>query len=1169
MEQNKDFSGSQEEQKEGNSEQTKGKFSNQSSEERVKESSTAKINQEHDQREKKESYSHLNDDKNKLNNHANGSNGYGGNDDDNLAIDFSGLTNKAKNFFKSLKPKEGQKKSSPEYDGDIKKLIVKEPEQKERVQEKEKSEYKSHHHKNEEVNEDVALNFSEIKEKTVKFFKSFKAKDKTNSNDEDDLSFDPRKIITFTKKNSQWLIPLLLILIAISFSTYFRVMPAYLPITDQWAENSYQNFYKSQIGNQINQQYPNLPQQNKDVLIEKEYQKFLQENRDKVNAEIKQMSQQYKSQFQDNQGQTYLLAIDPYYWYSETKNYLEHGQFGNAYNEEGERIFDLRNGREGKKITRFKFNPLVGVWLYKIMHFFNKDVSVMTAVFFIPVVIIGLALIPIFFIARRIGGNLGGFFAAMIVALNGALLNRTPAGFSDTDAYSILFPPLIVWLFLEAFEIKTTWKRVSALVAAGLFTGLFSISWGGWTYIVNIILYSTIAYIFYVVIANKSKLKEGVRKLIFNPQIKNAFFILITYFISFGIFVAFLRGFRELSRVFLRPFQFIFLKEVATKSVWPNVLTTVAEFNEIAFKNIISQLGGKLLFWIAVAGIFLALLRKNKEGKREIKYVIFSALWFVGTIYSFTKGVRFAILAVPAFAIAFGAATGTAYHFISKWLSKETYITQSISKTVVIVLLCLLLISPLNSAGNTGRNEIPSMSDAWYNTLTKIKDNTNDAIITSWWDFGHWFYSVSERRVTFDGGDQGGKIYWVGKSLLTSDEKMSVGILRMLNCGQQKPVYVMEKFFPKDTIKAVDILNRMMVLNDKEAAIKLLIKEGLNNEQISEIIKITYCDDLIEQFYITSEDMVGKSGVWGHFGSWDFNRATMYLNAKKMSPSAGIKYLMENFNMSEEEADKTYYEIQNTAADRWVSPWPGYSSGQSRCETVAKNKLMCSNSVQGRSVAFEIDLNDPANLTVKNNPDLKPNSLVYPTKEGIKEEKFSGKTLGVSLVLIPDGENYRSMLTDPLQANSMFTKLFFLEGHGLECFHKFDDVRQINNGRVITWKVDWDCQQENNVYFLPKEEVKAAHILILSRDRSEEEALKAITEIKTNLTVDNFADYAQKYSEDPGSKDNGGDLGWFGKGQMVPEFEQAAFSLEEGKISEIVKTPFGYHLILVKEKRET
>lgn len=105
--------------------------------------------------------------------------------------------------------------------------------------------------------------------------------------------------------------------------------------------------------------------------------------------------------------------------------------------------------------------------------------------------------------------------------------------------------------------------------------------------------------------------------------------------------------------------------------------------------------------------------------------------------------------------------------------------------------------------------------------------------------------------------------------------------------------------------------------------------------------------------------------------------------------------------------------------------------------------------------------------------------------------------------------------------------------------------------------------------FSTPEEVHATHILVNAKkgNPAEESAAKAkIEKIKQEVTPENFAELAKKYSDDPGSKAKGGDLGWFGRGRMVPEFEKVAFSQEVGKISEPVQTNFGYHIILVKEK---
>jgi peptidyl-prolyl cis-trans isomerase SurA len=98
--------------------------------------------------------------------------------------------------------------------------------------------------------------------------------------------------------------------------------------------------------------------------------------------------------------------------------------------------------------------------------------------------------------------------------------------------------------------------------------------------------------------------------------------------------------------------------------------------------------------------------------------------------------------------------------------------------------------------------------------------------------------------------------------------------------------------------------------------------------------------------------------------------------------------------------------------------------------------------------------------------------------------------------------------------------------------------------------------------------VKARHILFLVPPGTEgtEQEAKARAALARLQKGDKFADLAKELSEDPGSKDRGGDLGEFGRGEMVPEFERAAFAAEPGKIVGPVKTAFGWHLILVDER---
>lgn len=104
-------------------------------------------------------------------------------------------------------------------------------------------------------------------------------------------------------------------------------------------------------------------------------------------------------------------------------------------------------------------------------------------------------------------------------------------------------------------------------------------------------------------------------------------------------------------------------------------------------------------------------------------------------------------------------------------------------------------------------------------------------------------------------------------------------------------------------------------------------------------------------------------------------------------------------------------------------------------------------------------------------------------------------------------------------------------------------------------------EQNKNLYSTTQ--VRASHILV----STEAKAREILEEAKKD--PERFAELAKQYSADPGTKERGGDLGFFGQGRMVPAFESAAFALEHvGDISDVVQTPFGYHIIKLTGRKE-
>ncbi|MBI2651715.1 hypothetical protein HYX01_04545 [Candidatus Woesearchaeota archaeon] len=969
-------------------------------------------------------------------------------------------------------------------------------------------------------NEDeISIDFSKIKN-------LFKKEHFKPSDEDKDIAINWQKTAGFFRKYGVFFI----VLIPIILSVYIRMQADSLYVADRWAEESAINNLRSQVKAGIDQQYPNLPEQNKNALVDKQMQKVIADNKAQIDQNIRGTSNFIKSYFQDENGYTYMPDIDPYYWYRYAKNIVEHGYPGDIL-KDGKSWDTYQIAPVGRPVTEDMFHGYFLAYFYKSLRLFALNITLMRAISYYPVFISALSVLLVFLIARKIAGNMAAFFAALMIAVGSTqFLGRTLFGHADSDAWVVFFPLLITWLFMEAIESKGALKIIFISTLAGFFTGLYTFAWSGWWYIFDFLIITVIATLGYLILVNFKDAINNPKTLFSNLSIRNEAIVLVIYFISTAFFVTIISGWDIFTGSFTGPLSFPSIKAPVNPSLWPNVLTTVAELNEGAIKQVVESVGGASFFFISLIGLVLAISRKQglklfdffyiigaaifygllfakfgnnkplyqsisifslliwimlpiiisiiisiykKDSSYDFRLSILLSLWMSSTIFASIKGIRFTLLLAPAFSVAFGVAFGRLYTYLSELLTKELKIYKPIVSTVLIVLLLPVYINPTQAAINGARSDLPIINDAWYNSLNKIKTNSSkDAIITSWWDFGHHFKALADRKVTFDGTTQTTvPAHWVGKFFLTSDEQQALGILRMLDCGSSSAFHTLNKAV-NDTHLALKILNEIILL-DKESAEKRLKDYNLNKEKIENVTSFTHCNPP-DAYVIASEDMIGKSGVWSHFGSWNFERADIWQNARKMPLEEATSYLIKKFNYTKEQAESVYFEVQGITSDSeansWVAPWPGYAGTTTCKKSNNEHEYVCppigiGKDNNGKDVAatFYINLSsyNVFGIIQGTSNIVNASAVAFTTENGILKKQFKGNTIGYGFTLIPKNENeLLAVISSKELTGSIFTRLFFMQGHGLRYFKLLTREKGLTGTDIYVYKVDWEGREK-------------------------------------------------------------------------------------------------------------
>ena len=751
---------------------------------------------------------------------------------------------------------------------------------------------------------------------------------------------------------------------------------------------------------------------------------------------LSNVSDDFKSYYQDENGLPYFSEMDSYYNYRLTENFINHGSLGDTVINGTQ--WDLHSYYpQGRSADYPPLIVYITSFIYKLANIVT-NVPLTTIAFWMGPIIASLCVIPAYLFVRRITNDFGGITAAILIGTAASYFSHTFAGFFDTDMFNILLPLLVIWFFIESIRADSLkWRSIYAALSV-ISMLIFSSAWTGWWYVFYLVIAVSVVYLVvskYIFGMDTFKSPRGYssKKDWFLDQ--KVIFSVVIFVLASTILMLISMGPTGLANSLFGPFGFTTIQDAVAGTSYPNVYVSVSELQIPSFSDVRDGAGGifALIFGILSVPLLIWKLKskddnenKAKEtapkikkkprrkgrktkvepvnekierinvkedpklGKMKMDYVLYLvlfSLWLLITAYAMTKGSRFIATFSLPIALGAGVSVGLIAPFIGKYIKNVKYCA-----VVVLLLMAVIAYPAVSGAYAISYSVVPGTDDSMYDSMGWIKNNTsNNTVITSWWDYGHLFAAAADRPVTFDGGSQNSpRAYWVGKALFTSDENLSAGILRMLASSGDLGYLTLENY-TKDTGKSVEILTKTLPV-DKENARTIMVNDyKLTTTQADNVLKYTHPDNPTPHVFITSSDMLGKAGWWSYFGSWNFNNNT---GQNYVYSAAAANTTQVNGTTVIQGQNNVVVQINGTQ----ISAGLLYLNSNNETQVITPHKLTV---IQGNTTAMDQVVNNDS---------------------------------PISILLIAQNNTYVTVVMNKELESSMFTRLFLMGGNGLTRF---------------------------------------------------------------------------------------------------------------------------------------
>ncbi|MCX5708103.1 MAG: hypothetical protein NTY14_03875, partial [Candidatus Omnitrophica bacterium] len=455
------------------------------------------------------------------------------------------------------------------------------------------------------------------------------------------------------KKNVGIVLSLLAVL---SISIYFRSYPIFLPQFVKLAGQKVDRQVQQRIAREISKNFPALSDVAKSKLFDAAVKDYEKTNKKTLQEQKKEEFARLKDRFQDKFGRTYLMELDGWNWARYVENIDRLGRTGDEVKDgkQHDNLMVFPQGRDFNWSTFFYYTSWAA---YKFFALF-KPIVLFDFIFYLPLFFLSVFIILLYFFCCRYWGSITAFICCIFVGTAPIFIPRSCVGWFDLDILTMIFPLLIIWFYIHAYN-SSSWPRsVGWAVLASLWLSLFCATWLGWSLILAIIFFYE-----FIVLANcfSERFQYGQDT---SGEIKRHLLVFTT-FLFFGVFwIILFSGFEPLDALAAQIKSAVSLNNPLTSIIWPNVYSTVGELKKGDYLSVANAVGGVFMLAIVLLLMLWSFLKikKYRGAKREL--LIIMVVWFMTVFFLCSKGIRFAIYLLIPMGVFLGWGIVELYEFI-------------------------------------------------------------------------------------------------------------------------------------------------------------------------------------------------------------------------------------------------------------------------------------------------------------------------------------------------------------------------------------------------------------------------------------------------------------------------------------------------------------------------